>query len=163
MRDPEPRGRVEARAQEEHEVSRTMRRTERGFTLAEVLVAITVMAIVFIVMFSLYDNLQKSFKMSENAANQQQNTRVAFDRMVADVRMAGFNSNPDGDPNRPDEQIEGAWDTAITVRGDYDFEDATARTTPESTLGGVSMPFRTVSTGNDEIITYALADRKSVV
>ena len=92
--------------------------------------AVTVMAIVFIVAFSLYDNLQKSFKVSENAATQQQNTRVAFDRMVADVRMAGFNYNPDGDPNRPDEQIEGMWDGAITVRGDYDFEDATARATP---------------------------------
>jgi len=137
-------------------VSQEMRRSERGFTLAEILVAVTVMAIVFIVVFSLYDNMQKSFKMSENAANQQQNTRVAFDRLVADVRMAGFNSNPDGDPNRPDEQIEGAWDNAITVRGDYDFEDPTARTTPEATLGGVSMPFRTVSTGNDEIVTYAL-------
>ncbi|HEY3175594.1 MAG TPA: prepilin-type N-terminal cleavage/methylation domain-containing protein [Candidatus Polarisedimenticolia bacterium] len=135
---------------------RGVRRGERGFTLAEVLVGVTVMAIVFIVMFSLYDNLQKSFKTSENAAGQQQNTRVAFDRMVADVRMAGFNTNPDGVTTRPDEQIEGMWASAITVRGDYDFEDATARTTPESTLGGSGMPFRTVSTGNDEIVTYAL-------
>ena len=132
------------------------RRGERGFTLAEILVAVTVMAVVFIVMFSLYDNLQKSFKMSENAATQQQNTRVAFDKMVADVRMAGFNTNPDGDPNRNDEQIEGMWDTAITVRGDYDFEDATARTTPESTLGGAGLLYRSVTTGNDEIVTYAL-------
>lgn len=132
------------------------RRGERGFTLAEILVAVTVMAIVFIVMFSLYDNLQKSFKMSENAATEQQNTRVAFDRMVADVRMAGFNTNPDGDNNRNDEQIEGMWDTAITVRGDYDFEDATARVTPESTLGGPGLLYRSVTTGNDEIVTYAL-------
>ncbi|HKY32168.1 MAG TPA: prepilin-type N-terminal cleavage/methylation domain-containing protein [Candidatus Polarisedimenticolia bacterium] len=134
-----------------------MRRTgERGFTLAEVLVAVTVMAIVFVVVFSLYDSLQKSFKNSENAASQQQNTRVAFDRMIADVRMAGFNHNPDGDPARPDEQIEGMWDTAITVRGDFDFEDATARVNPESTLGGPSATFRTVTIGNDEIVTYAL-------
>ena len=132
------------------------RRGERGFTLAEILVAVTVMAIVFIVMFTLYDNLQKSFKTSENAAGQQQNTRVAFDKMVADVRMAGFNTNPDGDPNRNDEQIEGMWDNAITIRGDYDFEDATARVTPETTLGGPGLLYRSVSTGNDEIVTYAL-------
>ena len=132
---------------------RGARRGESGFTLAEVLVGVTVMAIVFIVMFSLYDNLQKSFKTSENAASQQQNTRVAFDRMVADVRMAGFNTNPDGATTRPDEQIEGMWASVITVRGDYDFEDSTARTTPESTLGGSGMTFRTVSTGNDEIVT----------
>jgi len=132
------------------------RRSERGFTLAEVLVAVTVMAIVFVTVFMLYDNLQKSFKTSENAATQQQNTRVAFDRMVSDIRMAGFNSNPDGDPNRPDEQIEGMWDAAVTLRGDFDYEDPNARVNPESTLGGPSAPFRVVSTGNDEIITYAL-------
>ncbi len=130
---------------------------ESGFTLAEVLVAVTVMAILFVVAFSLYDSLQKSFKMNENAATEQQNTRVAFDRMVADVRMAGFNVNPDGVGARPDEQIEGMWDTVITVRGDYDFEDASAKTTPESTLGGSSALFKTVSTGNDEIVTYALS------
>lgn len=129
---------------------------ERGFTLAEILVAVTVMAVVFVVVFSLYDNLQKSFKMSENAAMQQQNTRVAFDRMLADVRMAGYNHNPDGDPNRPDEQIEGMWDRAITVRGDFDFEHPSDATSPENTLGGAGMPFRVVSIGNDEILTYAL-------
>lgn len=139
-----------------HMTPRASTDREGGFTLAEMLVAVTVMAIVFIVVFSLYDSLQKSFKLSENAATQQQNTRVAFDRMVADVRMAGFNHNPDGDPNRPDEQIEGMWDTAITVRGDYDFEDPNARVAPEAALGGPSMPFRAVSTGNDEIVTYAL-------
>jgi len=132
------------------------RSSERGFTLAEVLVAVTVMAVVFVTVFMLYDSLQKSFKLSENAANQQQNTRVSFDRMVSDVRMAGFNTNPDGDPNRPDEQIEGMWDQAVTVRGDFDYEDPSARTNPESTLGGPTDPFRVVSTGNDEIVTYAL-------
>ncbi len=132
------------------------RRGQAGFTLVEVLVAVTVTAVIFVVAFSLYDNLQRSFKLSENAATQQQNTRAAFDRLVADVRMAGFNYNPDGDINRPDEQIEGMWTTAVTVRGDYDFEDAAERTSPESTLGGTGMTFRTVSTGNDEIVTYGL-------
>ena len=135
---------------------RAVARAESGFTLSEVLVAVTVMAVLFVVAFSLYDSLQKSFKLSENAATEQQNTRVAFDRMVSDVRMAGFNFNPDGDTDRPDEQIEGMWNTAVTVRGDYDFEDASLRTTPESTLGGSSATFKTVSTGNDEIVTYAL-------
>jgi prepilin-type N-terminal cleavage/methylation domain-containing protein len=129
---------------------------ERGFTLAEMLIAVTVMAIVFVLVFTLYDNLQKTFKRSENLATQQQATRVAFDRMVADVRMAGFNSNPDGDPNRLDEQIEGMWGTAVTVRGDYDHDDASSNTSPESTLGGPTNLFKVVSTGNDEIVTYAL-------
>ena len=41
---------------------RGRRAGERGFTLAEILVAVTVMAIVFVAAFTLYDNLQKSFK-----------------------------------------------------------------------------------------------------
>ncbi len=132
------------------------RRGEAGFTLAEVLVGVTVMAIVFVAAFMVYDNLQKSFKLSENAATQQQNTRVAFDRMTADIRQAGFNYNPDGNTGRPDEQVEGMWDTAITVRADYDFEDATDSVAPESTLGGASATFDVVSIGNDEIVSYAL-------
>jgi hypothetical protein len=75
--------------------------------------------------------------------------------MLSDIRLAGFNTNPDGDASRVDEQVEGAWDTAVTIRGDFDFEDPTASTTPETTLKGAV--YNIVSTGNDEIVTYALA------
>lgn len=130
--------------------------SHKGFSLAEVMVAIAVFAVVAAIALTLYEQLQKSFKQGENAAFQQQNTRIAFDRMVSDLRMAGFNYNPDGDITRPDEQIEGMWQNAITIRADFDYETADANT-PESTLGGPSMHFGTVSTGNDEIVTYALA------
>lgn len=126
-----------------------------GFTLAEVLVAVAVFAVVSAIALTLYQQLQKSFKSGENAASQQQNTRIAFDRLIADLRMAGFNYNPDGDGSRPDEQIEGMWQNALTIRGDFDFETTDA-TTPESTLGGAGMTFGIVSTANDEIVTYAL-------
>lgn len=131
------------------------RKSQKGFTLAEVMVAIAVFAVISAIALTLYQQLQKSFKQGENAAFQQQNTRIAFDRMIADLRMAGFNYNPDGDGSRPDEQIEMMWPHAVTVRGDYDYETADA-TTPESTLGGPGMNFEIVSTGNDEIVTYAL-------
>lgn len=127
----------------------------RGFTLAEVMVAIAIFAVISAIALTLYQQLQKSFKQGENAAFQQQNTRIAFDRMISDLRLAGFNYNPDGDGTRPDEQIEMMWPNAITVRGDYDFETSDAAT-PESTLGGPSMTYGVVSTGNDEIVTYAL-------
>jgi type II secretory pathway pseudopilin PulG len=120
------------------------------------MVAIAIFAIVSAIAMTLYQQLQKNFKQGENLVAQQQNTRVAFDRMISDLRMAGFNYNPDGDTGRPDEQIEGMWSNAITVRGDYDYETADANT-PESTLGGSTATFDLVSTGNDEIVTYALA------
>ncbi|MFQ5877322.1 MAG: prepilin-type N-terminal cleavage/methylation domain-containing protein [Acidobacteriota bacterium] len=131
------------------------RQSQAGFTLIEMLVASAIFAIVAAVAFILYSAAQKSYKMGENLTDQQQATRVAFDRMISDLRLAGFNYNPDGDSTRVDEQIEGAWDTAVTVRGDFDFEDPTASTSPETTLAGTS--YEVVSTGNDEIVTYVLS------
>jgi hypothetical protein len=119
------------------------------------LVATAIFAVAAAVAFILYDAAQKSYKIGENLSDQQQATRVAFDRMVSDLRLAGFNYNPDGDTTRVDEQVEGAWDTAVTIRGDFDFEDPTASATPETALAGAN--YEIVSTGNDEIVTYALA------
>jgi hypothetical protein len=124
-----------------------------GLTLAEILVAMTIFVIAATVAFVIYNLSRESFKKGELAADQQQNTRVGFDELVAKLRLAGYNTHPIGSKVRPDEQIEGAWDTVITIRGDYDFEDPTANTTPESTLVGT---YDVVSTGNDEIVTYAL-------
>jgi prepilin-type N-terminal cleavage/methylation domain-containing protein len=128
---------------------------ERGFSLIEMMVASAIFAIAAAVAFILYSAAQKSYKSGENFTDQQQSTRVAFDRMLSDIRLAGFNTNPDGDASRIDEQVEGMWDTAITIRGDFDFEDPVASTTPESTLPGIQ--YNVVSTGNDEIVTYVLA------
>jgi len=130
-------------------------RHQRGFSLIEMMVASAIFAIAAAVAFVLYSAARKSYKLGDNATEQQQATRIAFDRMISDLRLAGFNHNPDGDTTRIDEQIEGAWDTAITVRGDFDFEDPTASVTPESALAGTV--YNVVSTGNDEVVTYALA------
>jgi prepilin-type N-terminal cleavage/methylation domain-containing protein len=127
----------------------------RGFSLIEMLVASAVFAIAAAVAFILYTAAQKSYKSGENFTDQQQATRVAFDRLISDLRLAGFNSNPDGDSTRIDEQIEGAWDTAVTFRGDFDFEDPAASLNPETSLPGTA--YNVVSTGNDEIVTYVLA------
>jgi len=130
-------------------------RSTAGYTLIEMLLASAIFAIVVAVVFIFYTAAQKSYKSGENYSDQQQATRVAFDRMIADLRLAGYNTNPDGDAARVDEQVEGAWDTAVTVRADYDFEDPTARVTPEASLAGTV--YNVVSTGNDEIVTYVLA------
>ncbi len=136
-------------------VHRNGGRDSRGFSLIEMLVASAIFAIAAAAAFIIYTATQKSYKSGENFTDQQQATRVAFDRMVSDIRLAGFNSNPDGDSSRVDEQIEGVWDTAITLRGDYDFEDPTASLSPETALAGTN--YNVVSTGNDEIVTYVLS------
>ena len=146
------RGGSEARVTNER---RTPNRSDRGFTLIEMMLAAAIFSIVAAVVFIFYTAAQKSYKAGENFTDQQQATRVAFDRMLSDIRLAGFNTNPDGDAARVDEQVEGAWDTAVTIRGDFDFEDPVASQSPESTLKGAV--YNVVSTGNDEIVTYALA------
>lgn len=137
------------------DLKRNAKHGSAGFSLIEMLVASAVFAIVAAVAFIFYTAAQKSYKAGEEYTNQQESTRVAFDRMLSDIRLAGFNTNPDGDAGRVDEQVEGAWDTAVTIRGDFDYEDPTASTTPESSLAG--SVYNIVSTGNDEIVTYVLA------
>jgi hypothetical protein len=130
-----------------------------GLTIVEVLVSIAVLALVMATSLTLYDGARRAFKKGENQIEQQQVVRIAYDKLVSDLRMAGFNHNPDGVANRPDEQIEGAFDTAIVFRADLDAESAEA-TTPEEDLATAGI-FDAVSTGNDEIVTYVLAGANS--
>lgn len=130
------------------------RRADSGMSMIEVLVAVTILAIAVVIALVLYDAARKSFKKGENVTEQQQAVRIAFDRLNADLRMAGYNYNPDGNIGRPDEQIEAAFDTAIVLRADLDAGTADA-TTPETALA-TSGAFTTVSTGNDEVIAYVL-------
>src|SRR5437867_6999178 len=132
---------------------RTRRTGERGFSLVEMMIASAIFAIAATVAFILYTAAQKSYKAGQNFTDQQQNTRAAFDRVLSDIRNAGYNYNPDGSKTRPDEQIEAAYDTAIVLRADLDYEDPTLKDAPESSIKGV---FNTVSTGNDEIVAYVL-------
>jgi prepilin-type N-terminal cleavage/methylation domain-containing protein len=130
-------------------------RGERGVTLIEILVAVAIFAVAAIIALTVFDLSQKSFKKGENQTENQQAVRIAFDRLAADLRMTGFNYNPDGSKTRPDEQIEAAFDTAVVIRADFDAEDPVASLTPESTMHGTD--FLSVSIGNDEIVAYVLA------
>jgi Tfp pilus assembly protein PilW len=77
--------------------------------------ASAIFAIAAAVALTFYTAAHESYKAGQNFADQQQETRVGFDRMISDIRLAGFNTNPDGDTSRVDEQVEGAWDTAVTA------------------------------------------------
>jgi hypothetical protein len=117
-------------------------------TLAELLVASTILMVAIGASLALYDATWDSFETGEAAAEQQQGLRIAFDQLGLEVQMAGYNFNPDGDPSRSDEQIEAAFATARVWRGDFDGE-------VESTRAGDA--YETVSTGNDEVVAYVLA------
>jgi len=73
-------------------------RSQSGFTLAEVLVSVAVFAVIFIAALAIYDRSNKEFKTGVERSEMQQNTRVAFEKLVAEVRQAGFDYDRDGFP-----------------------------------------------------------------
>ncbi|MFA6958192.1 MAG: prepilin-type N-terminal cleavage/methylation domain-containing protein [Thermoanaerobaculia bacterium] len=209
-----------------HRIEPTSERNQRGYTLTEVLVATAIFAIIFVAALLIYDRANKVFKVGVEGADMQQNARVAFDRLVADVRTAGFDHDRDGVPvsvgsnvwkasttyglgstvspviyngftyrvsaittglsgtseptwnttingttadngvtwrtlegvnsfQQPDEQIEYAGTHAITLRANFDHDlDKANDYGRERDLESVQFPL--ITTGNDEIVTYAL-------
>ncbi len=126
---------------------------ERGMTLIEALVATAILAVVILAVLGVYEAARGAFKKGENAANQQESVRIAFDRITADLRMLGYNVNPDG-VARPDEQLEVGLAHAIIFRGDFDSEDLSKKNDVEGAFAGGA--FDTISTGNDEVVGYVL-------
>ncbi len=154
------------------------RQTNRqsGYTLAEVLVALAIFAIIFLAALTAYDRSNRVFKTGVESSNMQQNTRVAFDKVAADLRMAGFDFDRDGIPTgqsvggtnvyqQPDEQFEYIAPGAVTVRANFDFETENQPCNPPTVTNNCdngregaleSSYFPVVTTANDEIVTYAL-------
>lgn len=123
------------------------RRSERGITLIEALVAITVFTVVFLVALMLYQVATSSYLRTDAAVIQQQNLRFTMDRVSETLRDAGAGHNMLGSKKLADEQIEGAWESAVFVRGDFDGQR-------ENDLENSTFPI--VTTGNDEIVGYVL-------
>ena len=130
------------------------RSAEGGLGLAEHLVAVAIFAVVIVVSLSQLGAARRAFELGVDRAELQQVLRVASDQLLRDLRWAGLNRNPDGDPDRPDEAIEVAGGTVIVIRGDADGATADAHD-PEDVLAGGA--FENVSTGNNEIVGYVLA------
>jgi len=128
---------------------------ESGLSLFEAVVALGILSVASISILLTYDDAWSFFKKGENAIEQQQSVRTAFDKLNLDLQLAGFNYNPDGDSARNDEQVEAAFDTAIVIRADFDAQDATASATPETAMAGGA--FESVSIDNSEIVAYVLA------
>ena len=204
---------------------RTHGRGQRGYTLMEILVAVSIFAIVILAALALYDRSNRVFKTSVESSDMQQSTRVAFDKVSADRRKAGFDYDRDGTPfgalastwlpettytsgmlvqppnpnghtyicvngglsaktqptwpegdkeqvkdgatvvwqengtllyQQPDEQIEYAGKSAVTIRANFDYSTTTPDHGRELDYEPPGGAFPIVTTANDEIVTYAL-------
>ena len=150
------------------------RTTQSGYSLAEILVAVAIFAVIVLAALMTYDRSNREFKAGVEAANLQQNTRVAFDKLVGDLRSVGFDFDRDGIPagsvggvnqyQQPDEQFEYIGPHAIAIRGNFDYETESApcpAVSPDNCDNGrertyESTQFPVVTTGNDEIVAYGL-------
>jgi prepilin-type N-terminal cleavage/methylation domain len=143
------------------------RQQQRGFTLAEILVTTAIFAVIMIAALTVYDQSNRVFKNGVESADMQQSTRIGFDKLVADLRMTGFDYNRGGAPTgsgqfpQPDEQIEYAGRTAVVFRANLNYNTASATGngleptyTPTETSGAPIFPF--VTTSNDEVVAYVL-------
>jgi type IV pilus assembly protein PilW len=62
----------------------------RGFTLIELLISMALSGIVISAIYTLFISQNRSYSIQEQVSEMQQNARVAMDRIVRDVRMAGY-------------------------------------------------------------------------
>jgi type IV pilus assembly protein PilW len=67
----------------------TIRRRE-GVTLIELLVALVISAILIAAIYQTFIRQQKAYTVQEQVVDMQQNVRVAINRMMREIRMAGF-------------------------------------------------------------------------
>jgi type IV pilus assembly protein PilW len=71
-------------------VPETKRRT--GFTMVELLVALSISAVLVAAAYRTFSSQHKVYEIQSDVMEMQQNVRVAMDILTRDIRMAGFNS-----------------------------------------------------------------------
>ena len=115
-----------------------MTHKEKGFTMAELLVAMAIAGVVMAAVYSTYYSQQKSYVTQEQVAGMQQNLRAAIYIMERELRMAGY--DPTG---KADAGIVTANANSLTVT--MDIDDAAGTGTPDEDTDDTS-----------EDITYSL-------
>ncbi len=65
-------------------------KSKAGVTLIELLIALVISAILVAGIYRVYISQQRTYASQEQIADMQQNVRVAINRMIREIRMAGF-------------------------------------------------------------------------
>lgn len=75
-------------------VRRLLRHGQGGFTLVELMLATAILSIVMAGLVALLSSGQRAYSRGSNTIEAQQNARVALDRMVKELREAGYHPRP---------------------------------------------------------------------
>jgi prepilin-type N-terminal cleavage/methylation domain-containing protein len=102
------------------------RRGQGGFTLVEVLIAMSVFLLILMGIMQIFEPSTAANLSSQRKLSVQQNGRVAMDMMVRQIRMAGFfPENFDADTaNDVANSVQIATNAAVVVAGDLDGSGA---------------------------------------
>jgi len=101
-------------------------RGQAGFTLVELMVAMSIFLLILVGIFQVFDPSHRAYQTSERKLDVQQNARVAMDTMARQIRMTGyFPENIDTDTaNDLSNRIQAASESALAIAGDLDGSGA---------------------------------------
>jgi len=106
----------------------------KGLTLIELLVAMAISAVLIAAIYRTFIGQYKTYTVQEQVVDMQQNARVAINRMMREIRMAGFGNvssvlpivTIDGtfnniiNPSNDKDNIKGQHDDQITIIGAFE-------------------------------------------
>ena len=69
---------------------RRLLRTKQGVTLIELLIALVMSSMLIAALYRVFISQQKTYTVQEQVVDMQQNVRFAINRMMGEIRMAGF-------------------------------------------------------------------------
>lgn len=103
---------------------RSFLRKNAGVTLIELLIALVISAILIAAIYRTFIGQQKTYIVQEQVVDMQQNVRVAINRMMREIRMAGFGGldyvlNLTGGVNGFTEVITPSGNNKITIVGGF--------------------------------------------
>jgi type IV pilus assembly protein PilW len=73
-----------------------VRKAHHGFTLIEIMIAISISAVITSAFYQMFFSQQRSYLLQEQVAEMQQNLRTGLYVMVRDIRSAGFDPDLNG-------------------------------------------------------------------
>src|SRR3990167_7147361 len=104
---------------------RVMSYSSKGFTLVELMIAITITVLAMAAVYTSFIVQQRSFTTQDQVAETEVSSKIAFDMLVNDIRTAGF-GYPDDENlintfpvaiNATDSLLNGGPDTLTLVGG----------------------------------------------